>query len=97
MRFFSKITFICNCCFVVAVSLLYININNVHKNSGGEAIQLQPIQSTIAILGYGAIILNLVFAIVLTYFFVRRKPKQVPLWQILINLVFIPIQLYYFY
>jgi hypothetical protein len=96
MRFLSKITFICNCCFVTAVLLLLAEKDTIPKGPYNGALELQPMQSTIAILGYGAIVLNIFFGIRVLYRFIIRKPQRVRLWLILVNLVFIPIQLYYF-
>jgi len=96
MRFLSKITFICNCCFVTAVLLLLAEKDSVQKLPYNGALQLQPMQSTIVILGYGAIVLNIVLGIGILYRAILHKPQRVQMWLILVNLVFIPIQLYYF-
>jgi len=97
MRLLSKITFICNCCFIVAVLLLYIGSNDIVKGTNREALILDPLQSTIAVLGYGAIVLNIAFALALIYLWIRRQPRELSLWLILVNLLFIPVQVIYFF
>jgi len=96
MRFLSKITFICNCCFVIAVCWLRLEATGIANDPYNGIMELNPVQSTAALLGYGAILLNIAFFIGLIYRHIVRKPKQVPVWLILVNLVFIPIQLFYF-
>jgi hypothetical protein len=112
MRFFSKITFVCNCCFVAAVILRWVENANKQKADFSGAIKLQPLESTLVVLGYGAIFVNLLFLI--TYLVVKfftKKPvivqqqtsipialKQViPRWLIWINFLFFITQIYYFF
>jgi len=112
MRFFSKITFICNCCFVLAVILRRVENYNKKKVDFDGAIIVQPLQSTIVVLGYGAIFLNLLFLI--SHLLVKSlntrqaaEPQQatlntvvkqaIPAWLIRINFLFFIIQLYYFF
>jgi hypothetical protein len=112
MRFFSKITFICNCCFVAAVILRWVENANKKNADFSGAIKLQPLESTLVVLGYGAIFVNLLFLI--SQLFVKRttaKPasvvqqaamtvnvkKMVPRWLIWINLLFFIAQIYYFF
>jgi hypothetical protein len=112
MRFFSKITFVCNCCFVAAVILRWVENANKQKADFSGAIKLQPLESTLVVLGYGAIFVNLLFLI--THLFVKfytRKPvalqqqsaiavtvkKVIPAWLIWTNFLFFIAQIYYFF
>jgi len=112
MRFFSKITFICNCCFVLAVILRWVDIYNKKNVDFDGAITVQPLQSTTVVLGYGAIFINLLFLIshLLVKSFNTRQaaePQQstihvvvkqaIPAWLIRVNVIFFIIQLYYFF
>ncbi len=63
MRFFAKLAIICNMCFVLSVVLRLVDIFFQKKGKYDGALQLQPLKSTIIILGYGAIFVNLFFCI----------------------------------
>jgi hypothetical protein len=96
MKFFSRIVFICNCCFIIAVGLrLY---ENAHKKDGNfnGAIQIQPLESTIVVLGYAAVFINLIFNLILLGFFITKKNWNVPRWLIWGNFILLLLQIYYF-
>ncbi len=96
MKFFSRIVFICNSCFIIAVILrLY---ENAHKKDGNfnGAIQIQPLESTLVVLGYGAIFINLVFNLIVLVFFVAKAKQPVAKWLIWTNFLLLVLQLYYF-
>jgi hypothetical protein len=96
MRFFSKLTCICNFCFIISIPLRLIEIINNKKAGFNGAIPLQPLESTVVILGTGAVILNLFFCIASVYWFYKGRIKQLPLWIVLFNLVLFPVQIVYF-
>lgn len=97
MRFFSKFTFICNLCFVLAVILRWVENVNKKKGSFDGAIELQPLESTLVVLGYGAIVVNFIFLLcILTLALLKRK-QTVPRWLIRGNLVFFVAQFIYFF
>ena len=96
MKFFSRIVFICNCCFIIAVILrLYENAHKKNGNFNG-AIQIQPLESTLVVLGYGAIFINLVFNLIVLVFFVAKAKQPVAKWLIWFNFLLLILQLYYF-
>jgi hypothetical protein len=97
MRFFSKITFICNVCFLVAVVLRAIENYRQRANNFTGAIKLQPLVSTVVILGYSAIIINFIFSIISLYWILSGRVKQLPLWIVFFNLVLFPMQVFYFF
>jgi hypothetical protein len=97
MRFFSKIAFICNLCFVAAAILRWVENINKAKGSFDGAIKLQPLESTIVVLGYGAVLVNFIFSLLVLLMFMFRKEHQVPKWLIWVNLLFLFIQVYYFF
>jgi len=95
MRTFSKIAFICNVCFIIDIIIL--SIDNKKNNSGTPGmLKLQPVEATLAILGCGAIIINLIFFLVSLYWIFSGKFKKVPLWIVLFNLVLFSAEIYYF-
>ncbi len=97
LHFFSKIVFICNLCFIAAVILRWIENANKKKGNFDGAIKLQPLESTIAILGYGAIIINFIFNMILLVMLLLKKEQQLPKWLIWFNFLILIIQVYYFF
>jgi len=95
MRFYSRIVFICNICFIIAAVMWKIErVRRSHGNSNG-LIQFQPLEATLVILGYSAIFLNLVFVFLSLYWLLTKKIKLIPRWIILFNLLIFPLQVYY--
>jgi hypothetical protein len=96
MRFFSKLVVICNCCFIIAVVLRVVE--NLHKKDVmfTGAIKLNPVESDFVVLGYGAILVNIIFAgIILILFATKRKPA-IPTWMITFNFLLLLLQIGYF-
>jgi hypothetical protein len=97
MRFFSKIVFICNCCFVAAVILRWVeNAKKIKGNINGALI-LRPLESMIVVLGYGAIIINLIFNISMLMLFLLKKEQPISKRLIWLNFLFLVVQVYYFF
>lgn len=71
---------------------------NAHKKNGNfnGAIQIQPLESTLVVLGYGAIFINLVFNLIVLVFFVAKAKQPVAKWLIWTNFLLLILQLYYF-
>ncbi len=96
MRFFSKIIFICNICFIAAVIFRYIEINADKAGKNPNVLGFQPLESTLIILGYGAVIFNFIFLLSYLIAYLFKKAKLVPKWILLFNLVLFIVQLIYF-
>ncbi len=96
MKFFARIVFICNICFVIAAIMRWYH--NAHKKDGNfnGAIQIQPLESTLVVLGYGAIYMNFLFNLFLLALFVTKTKHTVPKWLMWTNFLFLLFQLYYF-
>jgi hypothetical protein len=97
LRFFSKLVFICNLCFIAAVILREVENANKKKGNFDGAIKLQPLQSTIVVLGYSAIIINIILNLVMLVKFLLRKEQQLPKWLIWFNFLILLAQVYYFF
>jgi hypothetical protein len=97
MKFFAKLVFICNCCFVIAVILRLVE--NAHKKAGNfnGSIKIQPLESMLVILGYGAVYINFIFNIFLLALLVFNRKKISPLWLNWVNFLFLLLQVYYFF
>jgi hypothetical protein len=97
MKFFSKIVFICNLCFVASVILRLVeNAKKKDANFDGLVL-LKPLESTLVVLGYSAIIINGLFLVICLFLLAAKKIKQIPQWIVLCNLVFFLLQVYYFF
>ena len=96
MRFFSKLTVICNVCFIIVVVLRVVE--NLHKKNivfAGQ-IKLDPVESTFVILGYGAIVINVIFNSILLILFLSKRKSPIPVWIIGFNLLLLLIEVCYF-
>lgn len=96
MKFISKFVFICNCCFIVSVILRYVEINADKAGADSNVVGFQPLESTLIILGYGAVIFNAIFLLVYLFAYLFKKGMSVPKWILLFNLVLFFVQLIYF-
>ena len=97
MRIFSKLVLLCNLCFVVAVVMRFIEMGRRAKGNFDAAIPMQSVESTLVLLGYGAVFLNILFFIAFWIYFMRSKIPSVSRLVILINLVLLPVQVWYFF
>jgi hypothetical protein len=97
LRFFSKIVFICNLCFIAAVILREVENANKKKGNFDGAIKLQPLESTVVILGYGAIIINVILNLVILAMVLLKKNQPLPKWLIWFNFLILLVQVYYFF
>lgn len=97
MRFFAKVIFICNCCFILSVILRWVENANKQKGNFDGIIRLQPLESTIVILGYTAIIFNFIFNAIVLFFLVKKKELLVAKWLIWFNFLLLLIQVFYFF
>ena len=73
MKFFSKITFICNIGFVVFVVLGYIELDAKKSNIQDSILPLPFLSGTMVVLGQFAIFLNLIFCLVAGVLFFSKK------------------------
>ncbi len=97
MRIFSKLVLICNLCFIVAVVLRMIEAGRRAKGNFDAAIPLQPLEGTLVMLGYGAIFLNIIFLFAMLINSMRGKKQSISKLVILVNLILLPIQVWYFF
>ena len=97
MKFFAKVTFIFNVCFLLNVLLTILPLG---KNANGNfdgILGYQPLVSTLVILGQTAIFLNLAFIILYLVRYATKKGQGIPRWIAFFNLIILPAQLYYFF
>ena len=95
MRFYSRLVFICNVCFIIAVVMWWVEKARRLKGNYDGLIRFQPLEATLVILGYGAIILNFFFVLLSIYWYATKRIKLIPRWIVLFNLLIFPLQVYY--
>ena len=97
MRFFSKLTVLCNCCFLVAVVMWYLEFHKKHVGINDKIIQLSWLENSLVTLGYGAIIVNVLFLLIYFIFAVFEVQKKVAKWMIVFNIIVFFGQVYFFF
>ncbi|WP_462250231.1 hypothetical protein [Ferruginibacter sp.] len=97
MRFFAKIVFICNLCFVASVILRFVEKKYAAKGITDHAIPLPFLEGTIAVLGELAMIINIFFCVIALILILMKKIKQIPLWIVIFNFIILLAQVYWFF
>ena len=97
MRFYSKFVFFCNLCFIISAILRLIENTNKLNGNGAQPAMLQPLTSTLVILGYSAIFFNLIFTIIFLFQYPSRKMNNLQRYIVFFNLLLLPAQFYYFF
>ena len=95
MRFFSKFTVICNCCFLVWVVLRYMEVHKNSQGHEGQIITLSWLESTLVTLGLVAIIINVLFLMICLIFASLKVKFKVPVWMIIFNVLVFCCQIYF--
>lgn len=97
MRFFSKLVFICNICFLLSFVLRMVELSR-RATQNYETIIYQPLQGTVAILGmFFAIIFNALFILLCIYWVYTKKIRNIPLWIVLFNILVFPFEVYFLF
>lgn len=78
--------------------IIFSSIETERKAAGNaEAIiQLPALQSSLVILGYGAFIPNLIFAVLCLVYWLLKKQHTIARWLVWVNLLFLVLQFFYF-
>jgi hypothetical protein len=83
-----RVAFICNIFFIVCIILRY---------SGAPQYIPQPLIELSIILGWPAMLINLISFILALILISRVRKKQVPLWLLYSNIIFFIAQFYFFF
>lgn len=97
MRFFAKVIFIFNLCFLVSVVMRLVEMANKKDVAFNGAIQLNSFLSSIVVLGWIAIFFNLFFTIVFFAQYPSKKRNGIPKSVVYFNLILLPMQIYYYF
>jgi hypothetical protein len=95
MRFFSKVVFILNICFIIAAVLRLVENANKQKGIFDGAIKFQPLESTLVIMGYSAIFVNILFNFLVLLMILFKIKLPSPIWLIWTNFFFVIAQFIY--
>jgi hypothetical protein len=96
MKFFSKITFICNLGFLVFIVLRFIDFTDKKPSTDNGILPLSFVTGNLVILGQFAIFLNIIFCVFIGVLFFLKKTPVVALWLLIVNFLFLLIELYHF-
>ncbi len=95
MRFFSKITVLCNASFLFTVLFWFIETHNKYEGNATQALPLPWLEGTLVILGYGAIIVNLLFLLLYFIFVSLKMNIKIHRWIIIFNIIIFCCQVYF--
>jgi hypothetical protein len=95
MRFFSKIAVLFNACFLVAVVFWYIEKHNNHEGNSTQILPLPWLEGSFVILGYTAIIVNVLFLLLTFIFYSFKMNIKIPSWIIIFNIIIFCCQVYF--
>lgn len=95
MRFFSRLVFICNVCFIIGMIFRFIELRpaNVDHNA---VIPLPFLEGSIAVLGlFLAVLINTAFVFIILFRKSIRRHVNVPRFIIWFNILLLPVQIWY--
>jgi hypothetical protein len=95
MRFFSKITVVFNVCFLLYVVLWYIEKHQQYEDKAANILPLPWLEGTLVILGYTAIIVNILFLLITFIFYSLKMNIRIPRWIIIFNIIIFCCQVYF--
>ncbi len=95
MRFFSKIVFISNICFIISAVLRIVEMNYRKSGINDNVIPLPALEGTIVVFGFLAILLNAAFVFIILFRKSIRRPVPVSRFIIWFNLLLLPVQVWY--
>jgi len=96
--FLSRFTLICNITFLLFVFFRWVEAGKLVKDVDNSiVIGLPFIKELIVILGFTAIIINLITIIIYFIFLLSGKLKRLPRWLVMTNVLFLLLQFYYFF
>ncbi|MBK7306557.1 MAG: hypothetical protein IPO01_07060 [Chitinophagaceae bacterium] len=97
MRFFSKITVLFNASFLVYVIFWYLEKNKSYEGNATQILPLPWLEGTFVILGYTAILVNLLFLLLTFIFYSFKATIKIPRWIIIFNIIIFCCQVYFFF
>jgi len=93
MRFFAKLMFICNCCFLVAALFHY---TKMYQTDADYPQALNFLKGTIVIIAEFGWLFNFVFVLLAGILWLRKR-LTVAKWLVLFNTAVLAFQIYYYF
>ena len=98
MRFFSRVVFICNICFLVSLVFRLVELGMKKGGNNNAVIPLPVLEGSIVILGFTvAVILNAAFVFIVLFRKSVRKPLTVGGFLLWFNLILFPVEVWYLF
>jgi len=98
ISFFSKFTFICNISFLLFILFQKIEAKKIVSSGSQDSIVAIPFfKNLIIVLGFSAIVINLIMCMVYLVAVLSKRSFLLPKWLAAINFVFLIIQFYFFF
>ena len=95
--FFSRFTLICNICFLLFVIFSKIEAGKPVAGTPGTVVVLPFFKDLVIILGFSAIVINIIMCISYLLIFLFKKMIVLPKWLSIVNVGFLIIEFYYFF
>ena len=97
MGFLSRLAFICNSSFLLMLLFRFVEMRRVVQGKPDGLLGYQPLVATLIILGYAAFLLNIVLCAFLLLSFIRKKNVAIPRWLQWSSILFLLVQVLYFF
>ncbi len=97
ISFFSRFTFICNICFFAFVIFSALEAHQAAAGTPGTVEAVPFFKDLVIILGFSAIVINLLMCIGYLLIWLFKKVIVSPHWLSLVNIAFLFIEFYYFF
>jgi heme A synthase len=95
MRFFSKITVLFNACFLLYVVFWYIEKHQQYEDKAAQIMPLPWLKGSFVVLGYSAILVNVLFLLLIFIFYSFKANIKIPRWIIIFNIIIFCCQVYF--
>jgi hypothetical protein len=96
MRTLTKFAFICNLCFWGTIVMQYVNASNPGTRSNWTQLGFQPFQSSVIVLGYTAVLINLLFFSTFAIRKLKDREDPNPVFLFYLNMGSLFFQLFWF-
>lgn len=97
ISFFSRFTFLCNICFLLFVIFSKLETNAAPAATPGTVARLPFFKDLVIILGFSAIVINLLMCISYVVVVAFKKMTVAPKWLSIANFGFLILEFYFFF
>ena len=97
ISFFSRLTIICNFCFLLFIFLGKFEARKQIPQSTDKVVPVPFFKDIIITLGVSAIIINMLMCIVYSVIVIIGRQHLIPKWLAIVNFLFLILQFLYFF